>query len=764
MPITARWARYAPYLCSLLLLWAPLPSAWTAEGRTGNLLVNGDAEAHECTDDWTAQTPVPGWRVVRGAASVLCHSAFAYTGETLRLPAGAAGRALFASPGIDTALEQTVDVTEEAQAIDRGAVHYELSGWLGGWRGKPGGSVVTAVFLDDRGHASGPPVAIGGDLPAGHPETILVARRSTGWVPAGTRRIVVTVDFPSAMVSFGDAYADNLRLDLVGDVERRSAPAPAPSAARIPALDHVFVVMMENTNFADVVHRTTRGPSVDPAMPFLRSLAAHGVLLGDLWATYHPSDQNYVAMVAGDTFKYGPVYYPDYDLAAPHLGDLLDARGRSWRAYVQHMNTPCNLVPDAAGTGNYAPDDQPFAHFHDVIANPSRCAAVLRDLRDFGSAIASETLPDFAWIAADGWWDGEGAWYDNFDMDTSLVRQDEFLRATVAPLLASRTWRGSRSLLIVTWDESLGWGWPDNHVPTVLVGSPGLLREGTVSDTHYDAYGLLRTVEEALGLGDLGRFDRYAAPLGEVFAASAAGDSPSPELHPSIASATRGSIRETFGQVGVPAAVYRGASMSFSAPAATTEGATVVVTPLGSVPTPSSPRWPVGAEGRVALSTANLSPGAYGAWLESPERPPTRAAVPFRVLPATGLDVGSIGVAIVGADPGAAEGGVASAREGSNVTVRYCRPPDPDGRVWVGVFPEGTATDQRTKDNALAIGYWLKTPGDGAGWTCGEAMAATSEMTPGTVFRVQLLRDEGIGTQTAIGRSATLTITPSLPH
>ncbi len=35
-----------------------------------NLIVNGDAEAHRCTKDWTAETPVPDWRVVLGAASI----------------------------------------------------------------------------------------------------------------------------------------------------------------------------------------------------------------------------------------------------------------------------------------------------------------------------------------------------------------------------------------------------------------------------------------------------------------------------------------------------------------------------------------------------------------------------------------------------------------------------------------------------------------------------------------------------------------------
>src|SRR5215469_15682900 len=90
---------------------------------TVNLLVNGDAEAQHCTDDWTAQTSVPGWRVTRGAASVLCYSAFGYTGET-PLPAG---KALFTAPGTDTSMEQSVDVSAAAAVIDQGRVGFALS-------------------------------------------------------------------------------------------------------------------------------------------------------------------------------------------------------------------------------------------------------------------------------------------------------------------------------------------------------------------------------------------------------------------------------------------------------------------------------------------------------------------------------------------------------------------------------------------------------------------------------------------------------------
>ena len=63
-----------------LAVAAPLVPA--AAETTENLLVNGDAELQSCTRDWTAQTSVPGWQVLRGAASVLCYSAFDFTGQS----------------------------------------------------------------------------------------------------------------------------------------------------------------------------------------------------------------------------------------------------------------------------------------------------------------------------------------------------------------------------------------------------------------------------------------------------------------------------------------------------------------------------------------------------------------------------------------------------------------------------------------------------------------------------------------------------------
>jgi hypothetical protein len=501
-------------------------------------------------------------------------------------------------------------------------------------------------------------------------------------------------------------------------------------------------------------------------MPFLASLAKSGVTLTNMWGNYHPSDQNYVAMVAGDTYKYGPVYFPDYDLPVTHLGDLIEAKGKTWRAYVQNMKTPCNLVSDEGAQGYYAPDDQPFVHFKNVINNSERCVATARDLTDFASAISTKTLPDFAWIAADGWWDGEGAWWDKFSIGDSLAAQDTFLKSTFESLINSAEWRKSKSLLIVTWDESLGWGWPDNRVPTVLIGSPGLLREGAVVDQHYDGYSVLRSVESALRLESLNRYDHFAEPLNAAFANKETDEQNAvADLWPAEDVATRGGIDDTFGRVTTPAAIVRGKSLRLVVTHKIEDEAVVNIEPLGQVPGVTAKPYRFDEEkGDLTIATEMLEPGVYGAWLRHGTEPAHRAPLLFTILPHTSVSPKSPGVEIVGADVHAPSRRTLNLREGSNPIVRYCRPVGAaPTETWIGAFPVDTPSDQMTKDNANVIGFWLKTPGNANGQACGEAMAFAAELAVVQNYRVFLFRDDVNGSSTTVGHSATFTVTRALP-
>ena len=680
---------------------------------------------------------------------------------------GSAGEALFTAPGTDTAMEQSVDVSVAASAIDHGAVGFALSGWLGGWDTRPERAVLTATFVDASGNATGNPVTIANvDASTCNHVTALMQRQVDGPVPAGTRQIIVTVQFLSGMESYSNAFADNLRLTLNGSISGLAPAILAPPASTVPALDHVYVLMMENTNNADVVHFSGNTVTVVPQMPYTASLASSGVILSNAWATYHPSDQNYIAMVAGDTFKFGPVYYP-YNLTATHLGDLLSAHKKSWVGYIQNMGKPCNLTATQRGYGqnSYSPDDGPFAQFSNVIDDTILCDAVQRDLTDFESAITANTLPEFAWLSADNWWDGEDAWYKNYAFKVAYSNeiQDQFIRSTIEPLLQSASWNNSRSLLILTWDEAAGWGWPNNQVPTILVASPGLLKAGSVFHERVNGYDLLRTVEAALRTNGVDKFDTYAQPLNDVFTGT---DAAAGLLWPSLSVTTRGSIHDTFGQVATSAAVDQGEPITAYVPAGVTSATVVNLLPLGQVPSSTSAAYKFNKDNMtISIPTTELAVGIYGAWVRNGTAPPTRAPMMVSILPAPQVSPGAPGVEIVGASATGGSAATVNLREGSDVILRYCLPSGSNlSNGWIGIYPAGTAINNMTKKAARTVGFWLYTPGGGGeAAPCGEAEAYTSEFTPGATYQVLLFETAANGTK-QIGSTAEFTVTPALPQ
>jgi hypothetical protein len=282
-------------------------------------------------------------------------------------------------------------------------------------------------------------------------------------------------------------------------------PPLSPPAARVPRFDHVFLIMMENTDYGQLI-----GDRRDA--PFMNSLAARGAVLADYQAIYHPSDENYLAIAGGDAFVSHGEYFPNIHVAAENLGDLLEAAGKSWRTYEEGMGTPCNT--STRYDKNYEPDDAPFILFTDIQGNLARCRGHLVDLHQWSRDLRRiATTPVFAWLAADDYDDGE---MPGNGSPKSLQVQDAWLRATLAPLFGSPAWREQRSLLILTWDESDTTA--NNHIPTIVLGSRRTVKSGYISGIRYDHYSTARTIEAALGLPAMTSNDAYARAFDDVFA------------------------------------------------------------------------------------------------------------------------------------------------------------------------------------------------------------------------------------------------------
>jgi hypothetical protein len=341
-----------------------------------------------------------------------------------------------------------------------------------------------------------------------------------------------------------------LRLLLSAALALLLLAVPARAAAP-PPIGHVFVVLLENKDYAE----TFDGEHA----PYLsRELTARGQLLRNYYAIAHPSLPNYVALLSGQgpnvvTQTDCPVYLDFlglpplngdgqalgqgcvYPAAVKTLADQLASHGLAWKGYMEDMGTPCrhpalNAVDDtqqARPGDQYAARHNPFVYFHSIVDSPS-CPARDVPLSALPGDLASaETTPALSLITPNLCNDG----HDDPCVDGrpgGLTAADAWLREWIPRILDSPAFQQD-GLLVVTFDEAgddasaccdepIGPNTPNNggsipgrgggRIGAVLV-SP-FIAPGTVNDTPYNHYALLRSLEDVFGVGHLG----YAARPG----------------------------------------------------------------------------------------------------------------------------------------------------------------------------------------------------------------------------------------------------------
>ena len=90
------------------------------------------------------------------------------------------------------------------------------------------------------------------------------------------------------------------------------APRVSLAAAGLPTLAHVVIVVEENRSQANIIG--------NQSAPFINALAANGAMMALSFAETHPSEPNYLALFAGDTFGVTKDVCPVNGGAVPNLG------------------------------------------------------------------------------------------------------------------------------------------------------------------------------------------------------------------------------------------------------------------------------------------------------------------------------------------------------------------------------------------------------------------------------------------------------------
>jgi phospholipase C len=315
----------------------------------------------------------------------------------------------------------------------------------------------------------------------------------------------------------------------------------ASAASGLPPVRHVFVIVLENKEFAEWFGA---GRSFDPYLT--GTLTQQGVLMPNYFGVGHSSADNYIAMVSGQpptadskndcpdplgaqpttadsngvAQGNGCLYPPSFQT----VGDQLASAGLTWKAYAENIPSPCSSLHD--GPGNYERKHNPFPFFQSGV-NSGQCAANDVGLTSLQGDLASaSTTANVNYVFPDECSDGHSDCTGTNPVPgvgseaDALTQADAFLKQYVPMITSSPAFKAD-GLLLITWDEGYDpFGCcgepaqdPDGSFPGGEAGSPGtgggqvgaiaispFITPGGVSTSQYNHYSLLASIEDLFGV------------------------------------------------------------------------------------------------------------------------------------------------------------------------------------------------------------------------------------------------------------------------
>lgn len=244
----------------------------------------------------------------------------------------------------------------------------------------------------------------------------------------------------------------------------------------------VVWIVFENTNYAAAMKQ-----------PDFLKLTQSGALLTNVQAETHPSQGNYVAMIAGSTL--GVKNDAPVDLNFSHLGDLLEKAGLDWKIYAEDYPGNCFL---GNVSGSYVRKHVPFLSFTSVTKNPSRCKKI-ESTANFMKDFSSGSTPEYSMYIPNLKSDGH---------DTGVDVAGKWMTSHFGSIF-SNPQAQQETLFIVTFDES--GGSQVNQIFTVLIGANVVA--GSVNKQALSHAALLKLVEDQFNLGNMGRDDSKAPAI-----------------------------------------------------------------------------------------------------------------------------------------------------------------------------------------------------------------------------------------------------------
>ena len=267
------------------------------------------------------------------------------------------------------------------------------------------------------------------------------------------------------------------------------------------AIQHVFVIALENHGASDIYGNTASAPYINQTL--LPQYGRATNFIDKLPALN--SEPHYVWMEAGTNAFADHTFTTDNNPSASnttsstsHLVTQISAAGATWRSYQEGINTTTGNCPIAA-SGNYAPKHDPFIFFQDVVgATPSKTAAVCvahhKPLTALAADLANDAVAAYNFITPDLCHDMHS---NSCAGSSDPIKQGDTWLSSNVPAIISYV-NAHQGVLFIVWDEPVG---STGTIPLIVVGPH--VTPNHASTVQYSHGSLIKTVEQILGLPTL---------------------------------------------------------------------------------------------------------------------------------------------------------------------------------------------------------------------------------------------------------------------
>jgi phospholipase C len=282
----------------------------------------------------------------------------------------------------------------------------------------------------------------------------------------------------------GTAAALVLTASLMPSATTSSQAAASPCAKTTTApttYKHVVLIVMENKTYGQVIGNA--------AAPYLTSLANLCASATKYAVAGSPSRPNYIAMTSGGVqgCNGSDADPPSCQTTANNIFRQLINHGLTTKSYIESMTSKCQY----ASSGLYAtkhnpwpyyigPNDQARCQQFDIPLGSTTSGALVDNINH-------SNLPTFAYIVPN---------LCNDTHDCSVATGDAWLASMLSRILAGPNYTAGNTAVIVAYDEY-------TNLPNVWIAPS--VKAGARFTGAMSHNGLLRTIEEMLGLPLLGK-------------------------------------------------------------------------------------------------------------------------------------------------------------------------------------------------------------------------------------------------------------------